>query len=958
MSIRFDSVSVTSSWADIASSVVGAPPGFKLFRYSPLGWPPRRFGSLTELSSPWTPSPQTQFQRALQWSAPTLWFSLYTPCPRTYELKHCRRVLANSAVEAVDRALRRQSTYGMSHRVVHRRGRVHGSAVSSLSSKSRTQVQDLAYSMASDQRFWILRVVSYITTKLLNWFFGSDLYIDETGVESVKTLQNTHTLIYVPTHRSHLDSVIMGYTMFANGLEPAHIVAGENLKIPLLSELMRASGAFFIRRSNKDVKDRELYKKTLSGFIEGLLCHGKHLEFFIEGGRSRDGRLLEPKLGILADVVNAFIDSDLPKDGNVAIIPVNISYDHPVEENALLQELMGKSKQPETLWRFVLSFGRVLMQCLMGRVATSLGVGGSCGTAIVSFGKPLHLKMLLRSLSRGLKKGNQSIRGRTHVFRGMTSSHSMNQNDLIKASFPIGSDERYEAVSLLGMAIQTQLRNIQVVPASSILYCAIFLECFRNTSSNLILPMERVMRSIDQIQHLLKQNEAQFMSFGNENRRFSKSRINVFLSRLDRWIDVKSEDELTVKNTISSSIVFYIRSNHLLIKLSPVCLVLSAVVACIQGFGQSSEPLKSQFRTQLAPRQSDFMSVPYAKKTMIITAVLWLREVLSPELDLVFGEQGFRSQTEIVNCLDKMVRDGILTLCIPSTGGNRKRTSSLGSSQRSGGRRRSVDHVVDKLIFDVVGNMEVRGRASMQFESDLTKIKNIPSTSYGTPLPTIRSWDSSEPNSPSRNDVAKPLTDFLIPTSSDNIALTSGWNTYALMYSPLIATYGHLFGKLQYIFDVKDYYEEKELIKTLMDELQSFWEQSGQGTHENLCWNPIPCLTIVQRFVSSLMTWKPPRDDFPFSPYPSLINGSRVTPASKPPRPSLSNENLAKKSVFIESRGSVVASDSDATSEIVQMDPSFHGQLQLRREFREGDNLIDYQEKLSIFIPYQNCCFV
>lgn len=98
--------------------------------------------------------------------------------------------------------------------------------------------------------------------------------------------------------------------------------------------------------------------------------------------------------------------------------------------------------------------------------------------------------------------------------------------------------------------------------------------------------------------------------------------------------------------------------------------------------------------------------------------------------------------------------------------------------------------------------------------------------------------------------------------------MTGGAGTFALIYSPLVATYEHLFNNLQLLFDRKELYEEKELVKKLMDGLRSFWEDSHQGPHENLCWNPIPCLTIVQRFVNSLKTWKSPKEDFPFSPYP------------------------------------------------------------------------------------------
>lgn len=150
---------------------------------------------------------------------------------------------------------------------------------------------------------------------------------------------------------------------------------------------------------------------------------------------------------------------------------------------------------------------------------------------------------------------------------------------------------------------------------------------------------------------------------------------------------------------MASSVVFYIRSNHLFAKLAPMCLVACAVTACIRGF--ENEPYGRGDRSECAPRQSDFVNAPCAERGCIISAALWLREILSPELDGILGDEAFRTQADIEQCLDGLLHDGVLTQCIPPTKTNHKRASSLSSSAASGtqgSQRRSVDRVIDKLI--------------------------------------------------------------------------------------------------------------------------------------------------------------------------------------------------------------------------------------------------------------------
>jgi len=811
-----------------------------------------------------------------------------------------------------------------------------------LSKTARKQIHRAAFGMASDQRFWILRVMAFVATKLLNWLFGSDLYIDEAAVKHVQKLQKDHTLIYAPTHKSHLDSIIMGYVTFAYGLEPPHIVAGDNLMLPLVSYMMRGSGAFFIRRTNKNGADRELYKKTLAGFIEALMCHGKHIEFFIEGGRSRDGCILSPRLGILAHIVDALIDADLPK-GNVAVVPVHISYDHPFEEDSMMNELMGQPKQKETLWGFLMALFKLFCRCWM-QPLRFLGVGGRCGCATVAFGSPLHLKKFFRSMSRGMKLTSTASQ------RAMYVGNSVRKNDLLAAAFPMGSDERYNAVSNLGTAIHAQLRRIHVIPASSILYCTIFVQYVLYSERGRHLKMDDVMRHVAKLQRLLRQAGAQFMSLDTDTKKTTAMRIRGFVSRLDKWVelsDTQGKDEFSIRPIIASSVVFYIRSNHLMVKLAPRCLVACAVVACIHGF--ETEPIGRSDRSQCAPRQSDFVRAPCADRSSIIAAALWLREILSPELDGILGEESFWLQANIEHCLDGLLDDGVLMLCIPpQTKPNHKRASSVSSSAASGtqgSHRRSVDRVVDKLISGVMEDMEVRGRASMQFESDLKKYKDLPGQSYLTQrkyklskvLPSVQQEPESLADTDANPDPGNDKSGRSCIAFAGDLKL--GGDFYSFMYSPLISTYAILFEELSRLFRKKGHFSENELVRELMTTLSDAW----QAIPVDFCRRPIPCLTIVQRFVHALSHNHIPKEENSFTPYPMLsLNAVQGMQGSRPPRPSLGDSSLRR------------ASDREASSSLNSVSSlpdvsNSESLLHIRREFRDG-GLTEYHSKLRLFI--------
>jgi glycerol-3-phosphate O-acyltransferase len=160
--------------------------------------------------------------------------------------------------------------------------------------------------------------------------------------EEFREKAQTHEVIYTPCHRSHVDYLIMSYALHERGLVPPHIAAGINLNMPVLGPLLRRSGAFFIRRSfNSD-----LYSTIFSEYLSALITHGISIEYFIEGSRSRTGRLITPKAGMLAMTIKSYINE---RNKPLIFQPAHLNYEKIMEGQSYQDELGGSSKKGESL---------------------------------------------------------------------------------------------------------------------------------------------------------------------------------------------------------------------------------------------------------------------------------------------------------------------------------------------------------------------------------------------------------------------------------------------------------------------------------------------------------------------------------------------------------------------------------------------------------------------------------
>ncbi|AMA65193.1 Glycerol-3-phosphate acyltransferase [Candidatus Arsenophonus lipoptenae] len=182
-----------------------------------------------------------------------------------------------------------------------------------------------------------------LTDRLLSWIWNR-LYqeINVKHIERVRKLaQNGYEIVYIPSHRSHMDYVLLSYVLYHQGLVLPHIAAGINLNFWPLGTIFRYLGAFFIRRS---FKRNKLYSTIFREYLNELFDRGYPIEFFIEGGRSRTGKLLEPKTGTLSMTIQAMLRN---YSRQVAIIPIYIGYEHVLEITEYTKELKGAVKEKE-----------------------------------------------------------------------------------------------------------------------------------------------------------------------------------------------------------------------------------------------------------------------------------------------------------------------------------------------------------------------------------------------------------------------------------------------------------------------------------------------------------------------------------------------------------------------------------------------------------------------------------
>lgn len=220
------------------------------------------------------------------------------------------------------------------------------SELASISGKSdkqlKSELRGYLKEMNADFSMAYVEVMCILMTLIFSRLY-SEMVLDREGLEKVREAGRQAPLVLLPCHRSHVDYLVLSYMFYANGLIPPHVAAGKNLNFFPIGHIFRRAGAFFLRRS---FKDNAAYSLAFREYIRKLVKEGYWIEFFIEGGRSRTGKMLPPKFGMLKIIVDA-VRGGAAHD--VHLVPIYVGYEHVIEERTFTKELRGGEKKKENI---------------------------------------------------------------------------------------------------------------------------------------------------------------------------------------------------------------------------------------------------------------------------------------------------------------------------------------------------------------------------------------------------------------------------------------------------------------------------------------------------------------------------------------------------------------------------------------------------------------------------------
>ncbi len=226
-------------------------------------------------------------------------------------------------------------------------------------------------------------------TGLMRWIISlgyQDIDYSSEELQDLYKVGQEHSLVFLPSHKSNADHLVLQYALFENDFPPNHTAGGKNMDFLPVGPVLRRSGIFFIRR---EFKDNEPYKFVLRQYIDYLLEKRFNLEWYIEGGRSRTGKLRPPRFGLLAYVVDTYL-RDLVDD--VVLIPVAIAYDQISDVAAHAAEQQGGAKEAESATWMVKTLGNLRRRY---------------GKIYIRFGKTLSLA---ETVERGVDLGSEEGR--------------------------------------------------------------------------------------------------------------------------------------------------------------------------------------------------------------------------------------------------------------------------------------------------------------------------------------------------------------------------------------------------------------------------------------------------------------------------------------------------------------------------------------------------------------------
>jgi glycerol-3-phosphate O-acyltransferase len=201
-----------------------------------------------------------------------------------------------------------------------------------------------------------------------------ELCFDDAAIERLRKLGDSHPLVFLPTHKSNLDGYVLASLLYEKGFPPNHTLGGINMAFWPLGAVGRRVGVIWIRRT---ITDNAVYRWVLRQYLAYLVAKRFNLEWYIEGGRTRTGKLLPPKMGLLRYLVDAIEEAGI---SDVHIVPVSIVYDQLEEVAEMTAESRGAVKHAEGL-RWLVDYAR--------------RQGRPSGRVQVNFGEPFPVSPVL-----------------------------------------------------------------------------------------------------------------------------------------------------------------------------------------------------------------------------------------------------------------------------------------------------------------------------------------------------------------------------------------------------------------------------------------------------------------------------------------------------------------------------------------------------------------------------------
>jgi glycerol-3-phosphate O-acyltransferase len=287
---------------------------------------------------------------------------------------------------------------------------------------ARADAEKIFREIAANMNSTFLAILNFIVSGIFKRMFAT---IEEQGLEKVVGYAKQNPVVLVPSHRSYFDFLILSWLFYANHLVPPHILARENMGFGPFGFIFRRAGAFFLRARSDD----PLYRAVFRRYVHYLVKEGFTQEFFIEGGRSRTGKTLAPRLGMLSWNIEAFVASERR---DLLLVPIAITYERLVEESSMIEELEGGEKTPESTLGLLRA--RKYLQLRFGSV-------------FVNFGEPISLA--------------QALEGRRDLFRSDDET---------------GEPERRAFVERLGNELAERINWATVANSTSVVAAALLGE--------------------------------------------------------------------------------------------------------------------------------------------------------------------------------------------------------------------------------------------------------------------------------------------------------------------------------------------------------------------------------------------------------------------------------------------------------------------------------------------------